>query len=188
MAAINEYQDLGSGMKIAMRDLEISGAGSLMGAEQHNLSGVGFDLFTQMLGEAVAEEPVVKRPMLSNRRLLAIYADFFWMRNISRKLIDVCTVYRRLAAAQDLADVDEYSKETRGRFAVLPLAGKNLFDRAFACAFVPEQLRYHLDFAYRRACISGVKVPREQALTFKARGAISTISSQKSLAIVPSQR
>ena len=56
LTAINEYQDLGSGMRIAMRDLEIRGAGSLMGAEQHgNLSSVGFDLFTQMLGEAVAE-------------------------------------------------------------------------------------------------------------------------------------
>ena len=56
LTAINEYQDLGSGMKIAMRDLEIRGAGSLMGAEQHgNLSSVGFDLFTQMLGQAVSE-------------------------------------------------------------------------------------------------------------------------------------
>ena len=56
LTALSEFQDLGSGMRIAMRDLEIRGAGSLMGAEQHgNLSSVGFDLFTQMLGQAVAE-------------------------------------------------------------------------------------------------------------------------------------
>ncbi len=56
LTALSEFQDLGSGMRIAMRDLEIRGAGSLVGAEQHgNLSSVGFDLFTQMLGQAVAE-------------------------------------------------------------------------------------------------------------------------------------
>jgi superfamily II DNA or RNA helicase len=54
--AIREFTEFGSGFRIAMRDLEIRGAGSLVGAEQHgNLSSVGFDLFTQMLGQAVAE-------------------------------------------------------------------------------------------------------------------------------------
>jgi transcription-repair coupling factor (superfamily II helicase) len=56
LMAIYEYQDLGSGMRIAMRDLEIRGAGNLVGGEQHgNLSSVGFDLYTKMLAEAVAE-------------------------------------------------------------------------------------------------------------------------------------
>jgi transcription-repair coupling factor (superfamily II helicase) len=68
LTAIDEFQELGSGMKIAMRDLEIRGAGSLLGAEQHGmLSAVGFDLFASMLNEAVlaaraselaADEPV----------------------------------------------------------------------------------------------------------------------------------
>mgnify|MGYP002465694831 CR=1 FL=1 len=56
LTAINEHQDLGSGMRIAMRDLEIRGAGSLLGAEQSgNMSAVGFDLFAQMLNQAVNE-------------------------------------------------------------------------------------------------------------------------------------
>jgi transcription-repair coupling factor (superfamily II helicase) len=54
LEAIDEFQELGSGMKIAMRDLEIRGAGSFLGAEQHGmLSAVGFDLFASMLQEAV---------------------------------------------------------------------------------------------------------------------------------------
>ena len=54
LMAIDEFQDLGSGTKVAMRDLEIRGAGSLLGAEQHGmLSAVGFDLFASMLREAV---------------------------------------------------------------------------------------------------------------------------------------
>ncbi|MFA5843951.1 MAG: transcription-repair coupling factor [Coriobacteriia bacterium] len=56
LTAIRDNADLGSGMKVALRDLEIRGAGSLLGAEQHgNLSAVGFDLYAQMLKEAVAE-------------------------------------------------------------------------------------------------------------------------------------
>ncbi|MDR2672770.1 MAG: transcription-repair coupling factor [Coriobacteriales bacterium] len=54
LTAIEEYQELGSGIRVAMRDLELRGAGSLLGAEQHgNLTAVGFDLFASMLAEAV---------------------------------------------------------------------------------------------------------------------------------------
>ena len=55
LTALDEHTELGSGMRIAMRDLEIRGAGSLLGAEQSgNMSAVGFDLFAQMLEQAVA--------------------------------------------------------------------------------------------------------------------------------------
>ena len=54
LAAIKEFTDLGSGFKIAMRDLEIRGAGNLLGAEQHgHMEAVGYDLYCKMLNEAV---------------------------------------------------------------------------------------------------------------------------------------
>ena len=54
LAAIREFTDLGSGFKIAMRDLEIRGAGNLLGAEQHGLmEAVGYDMYCKMLNEAV---------------------------------------------------------------------------------------------------------------------------------------
>ena len=66
LTAIGENTELGSGIKVAMRDLEIRGAGSLLGAEQSGqMSAVGFDLFAQMLNEAVSEargEPVAAFP------------------------------------------------------------------------------------------------------------------------------
>ena len=56
LAAIKEYSDLGSGFKIAMRDLEIRGAGNLLGAEQSgHMEAVGYDLYCKMLSEAVKE-------------------------------------------------------------------------------------------------------------------------------------
>ena len=131
LTAINEYQDLGSGMKIAMRDLEIRGAGSLMGAEQHgNLSSVGFDLFTQMLGEAVAEARGETRDVELAEVNINLPADFFlaeeYLPEVDRRVL----VYRKLAAAVDIAEVDALQEEIEERFGALPLAGKNLFDRA----------------------------------------------------------
>ena len=56
LAAIREYTDLGSGFKIAMRDLELRGAGNLLGAQQHgHMNAVGYDLYCKMLNEAVKE-------------------------------------------------------------------------------------------------------------------------------------
>ena len=55
LSAIREYTDLGSGFKIAMRDLELRGAGNLLGAEQHgHMNAVGYDLYCKMLSEAVS--------------------------------------------------------------------------------------------------------------------------------------
>ena len=56
LSAIREFTDLGSGFKIAMRDLELRGAGNLLGAQQHgHMNAVGYDLYCKMLSEAVKE-------------------------------------------------------------------------------------------------------------------------------------
>ena len=61
--AIREFTELGSGVRIAMRDLEIRGAGNLLGAEQHgHMEAVGYDLYCKMLSEAVQEAKGMKRP------------------------------------------------------------------------------------------------------------------------------
>jgi len=131
LTAINEYQDLGSGMRIAMRDLEIRGAGSLMGAEQHgNLSGVGFDLFTQMLGEAVAEARGETRDVEPAEVTINLPADFFLSEDYLPEVDKRVLVYRRLAAATELDELNAIEMDCENSWGALPLAGKNLFDRA----------------------------------------------------------
>ncbi|MDO4539134.1 MAG: transcription-repair coupling factor, partial [Coriobacteriales bacterium] len=132
LTALGEFQELGSGMRIAMRDLEIRGAGSLVGAEQHgNLSGVGFDLFTQMLGQAVAEArgevPEGDEP---SDVTINLSADFYLAEEYLPEVDKRVMAYRRLAAATELAQVDALQNEMEERWGALPLAGKNLFDRA----------------------------------------------------------
>ena len=173
LTAINEYQDLGSGMKIAMRDLEIRGAGSLMGAEQHgNLSSVGFDLFTQMLGEAVAEARGETRDVEQAEVTINLPADFFlaeeYLPDVDRRVL----VYRQLAAAVDLAEVDAVQRECEERYGALPLAGRNLFDRARVRIRAQRLGCASVSLAAGRLVYQGLVVPRAVALELKGRGGV----------------
>ena len=173
LTAINEYQDLGSGMKIAMRDLEIRGAGSLMGAEQHgNLSGVGFDLFTQMLGEAVAEARGETRDVEQAEVTINLPADFFlaeeYLPDVDKRVL----AYRRLAAAVDLSEVDDLQQECERDFGALPLAGRNLFDRARVRIRAQRLGCASVSLANGRLVYQGVEVSRQTALRLKERGGV----------------
>lgn len=180
LTAINEYQDLGSGMKIAMRDLEIRGAGSLMGAEQHgNLSSVGFDLFTQMLGEAVAEARGETREVEEAEVTINLPADFYlaeeYLPEVDRRVL----VYRKLAAAVDLAEVDELQKETEESFGALPLAGRNLFDRARIRIRGQRLGVTSVSLTNGRLIYQGIELPRDVALKLRGEGALNYPKSHK---------
>lgn len=175
LTAINEYQDLGSGMKIAMRDLEIRGAGSLMGAEQHgNLSNVGFDLFTQMLGQAVAEArgEVGKQQSSAEEVTINLPADFFlaqeYMPDVDRRVL----AYRKLAAATELSDVDLLAKDLEDHYGALPLAGRNLFDRARIRIRATRLGLSSVSLTAGRLMFQGIKVPRQVALKFREHRAL----------------
>ena len=173
LTAINEYQDLGSGMRVAMRDLEIRGAGSLMGAEQHgNLSSVGFDLFTQMLGEAVAEARGETREVEQAEVTINLPADFFlaeeYLPDVDRRVL----VYRQLAAAVDLSEVDAVQRECEERSGALPVAGRNLFDRARVRIRAQRLGCTSVSLVNGRLIYQGVEVPRAVALALKGRGAL----------------
>ena len=173
LTAINEYQDLGSGMRIAMRDLEIRGAGSLMGAEQHgNLSSVGFDLFTQMLGEAVAEARGETPEVEESEVAINLPADFYladeYLPEVDRRVL----AYRQLAAATELSDVDEVQRGLEERYGALPLAGRNLFDRARIRIRAQRLGCTVVSLTNGRLVYQGIDVPRTVALKLKERGAL----------------
>ena len=182
LTALSEFQDLGSGMRIAMRDLEIRGAGSLMGAEQHgNLSSVGFDLFTQMLGQAVAEargddDAGVEAASVG----INLPADYFLSEEYLPAVDQRVLVYRKLAAAEDLESVDEVQEETEAAHGELPLAGINLFNRA-RIRIRGERLGLEsVTLSGGRITFLGVDVPKKVAFEFKNRyGAVNFPKSRK---------
>jgi transcription-repair coupling factor (superfamily II helicase) len=172
LTAINEYQDLGSGMRIAMRDLEIRGAGSLVGAEQHgNLSSVGFDLFTQMLGEAVSEARGETAQTEQPEVTINLSADFYLAEEYLPEVDKRVLVYRQLASASELSDVDRIQKDCEERYGALPLAGRNLFDRARIRIRCQRMGVTSVSLIQGRFVYQGIEVPRKLALKFKERHA-----------------
>ena len=128
LQTILEASDLGAGFRIAMRDLEIRGAGNLLGAEQHgHVSAVGFDLYTRMLGDAVERlrgnepDPVEGMPVVVDLPLDAYLPDPY-MGSYATKVRE----YQRLAKLRGLDEVEEAIADIRDRFGELPPPVENL--------------------------------------------------------------
>ncbi len=185
LTALAEFQDLGSGMRIAMRDLEIRGAGSLVGAEQHgNLSSVGFDLFTQMLGQAVAEARGDDDARVEESGVaINLPADFFLDEEYLPAVDKRVLIYRRLAAAEDLAAVDEAQQDCEASFGELPLAARNLFDRARIRIRADRLGLESISLAAGRLTFQGVDVPKPVAFDLKSRLSAVVFPKSRKLSI-----
>ena len=124
--AIREFTDLGSGFKIAMRDLEIRGAGNLLGAEQSgHMEAVGYDLFCKMLNTAVQEEKGIE-VQEQFETTLDISLDAFIPDTYIRDEFQKLDIYKRIAAIEDESDYDDMLEELLDRFGELPKAVMNL--------------------------------------------------------------
>ena len=116
LAAIREYTDLGSGFKIAMRDLELRGAGNLLGAQQHgHMNAVGYDLYCKMLNEAVKEAKGIHTMEDFETSVdLNVYAYIpdSYISNEFQKL----DIYKRIAGIETQQDYDDMLEELLDRF------------------------------------------------------------------------
>ncbi|MGH2461656.1 MAG: transcription-repair coupling factor, partial [Chloroflexota bacterium] len=126
LRTIMEATDLGAGYRIAMKDLEIRGAGNLLGAEQHgHVAAVGFHLYTQLLAEAVKAlrgEKVEKPPAVSIDLPMAAYLPASYVEDEPSRL----NLYTRMATLTDPALVSDLMAELRDRFGELPEPTLNL--------------------------------------------------------------
>ena len=129
LAAIRDFAEFGSGFKIAMRDLEIRGAGNLLGAEQSgHMMSVGYDMYLKLLDEAVLEEKgeAPKQPDCT--------ADLNVTANIPPEYVyrgeERMDLYRRMAAIRSAEDADDLLDEIVDRYGEPPKAVINLVDIA----------------------------------------------------------
>ncbi|BDV41097.1 transcription-repair-coupling factor [Geotalea uraniireducens] len=128
LKVIQELTELGAGFRLATHDLEIRGAGDLLGAKQSgNIATVGFDLYTELLEEAVqrlkGEEPVEKIEPEINLRIPAFIPEDY-VREPNQRLI----IYKKLTQATAETEVDEVLEELVDRFGKLPLAASYLLE------------------------------------------------------------
>lgn len=127
LAAIREYTDLGSGIKVAMRDLEIRGAGNLLGAAQSgHMEAVGYELYCKMLSEAVrtmkGEQPE-KEDLDTN---IDLQVDAFIPASYIKSEYQKLDMYKRIAALENEGERSDMEDELIDRFGDIPHAAQNL--------------------------------------------------------------
>lgn len=128
LATIAQNNDLGAGMAVAMKDLEMRGAGNVLGAQQSgHIAGVGFDLYVRLVGEAVETFKSLARgeaPTVTDEGPKEIRIDLPVDAHIPEAYIDSerlrLEVYRKLAASQDNDDLKAVIEEMEDRFGPLP--------------------------------------------------------------------
>ena len=120
LRAIKEYASFGAGFKIAMRDMEIRGAGNLLGAEQHgHIDSVGYDMYLKLLNEAVLEEEgkTVEAP---RECAVSLKADAFIPKNYISDAGQRMEMYKKIARIQTEDDLDDITDEFCDRFGDIP--------------------------------------------------------------------
>ncbi|MCD7864915.1 MAG: transcription-repair coupling factor [Clostridiales bacterium] len=167
LSAIREFTELGSGIRIAMKDLEIRGAGNLLGQQQHgHMEAVGYDLYCKMLNEAVRTAKG-EDPQESFDTVIDIETDAFippsYISNENQKL----DIYRRIAAIRTEAEREEMLDELIDRFGEPPRCVQNLLSAALLKEWAhrlfvteirekPEGIFFYL---FERAPLDPVKIP-----------------------------
>ena len=139
LQAIKEFTEFGSGFKIAMRDLEIRGAGNLLGPEQHgHMETVGYDMYCKLLDEAVrelsGETPGKEEIEVSIDLNVDAYIDDGYINAENQKI----EMYKRIASIQDEQDALDVEDELIDRYGDLPGPVKNLINIAFVKTLARE--------------------------------------------------
>jgi len=195
LATLAQHSDLGGGMAIAMKDLEIRGAGNLLGGQQSgHIADVGFDLYVRLVGEAVADFKGEEAPEFSEVRIeLPVDAHLPHEYIPSERLR--LEIYKRLAEVRTDEDVDAINDELKDRYGELPMevfslllvarfrararaagisevtiAGKNV---RFAPVVLPESRQVRLQRLYPKSLIKNtvdtILVPRPVSSGFPVK-------------------
>ncbi len=126
LEAIREFTDLGSGFKIAMRDLEIRGAGNILGARQHgHMQAVGYDLYCKMLNEAVKNLKGISTAGEFNTSI-DLDADAYIPPSYIVNEIQKLDIYKRIAGIENDKECEDMKEELLDRFGRIPKSVENL--------------------------------------------------------------
>ena len=127
LQAIREFTDLGSGFRIAMKDLEIRGAGNLLGKKQHgHMEAVGYDLYCKMLNEAVKNLKGIPTTLEDFSTLVDLDVDAFIPPTYIVNEVQKLDIYKRIASVENLTESEEMKGELLDRFGAVPKSVENL--------------------------------------------------------------
>ena len=121
LTAIRDFTELGSGFKIAMRDLELRGAGNILGPEQHgHIMAVGFELYCKLLEEEMLKASGKETPQQEISTLLELDLNAYIPDAFVQDSMLKVEIYKRMAAAESNTDIDDLADELRDRYGDLP--------------------------------------------------------------------
>ncbi|MCR5719513.1 MAG: transcription-repair coupling factor [Lachnospiraceae bacterium] len=128
LEAIKEFTRLGSGFKIAMKDLEIRGAGNLLGTSQHgHMAAVGYDLYCKMLNEAVSKvKGDIPKDNVIPSSTVDLDVDAFIPGEYIFNEVAKLDIYKRIAQISDIGEKDDMEQELKDRFGEVPVSVINL--------------------------------------------------------------
>ncbi len=131
LKALSEYTEFGSGFKIALRDLEIRGAGNVLGAEQHgHMDSVGYDMYIKLLNEAVLEETGKTEQKKSDCTVelnISAYIPEEYIKSGSQRI----EIYKKISHIQNSVDADDIAAELLDRFGDIPNTVCSLIDISY---------------------------------------------------------
>ncbi len=131
LEAIREFTEFGSGFKIAMRDLEIRGAGSILGAEQHgHMEAVGYDMYLKILSEAIGEEKTGQDHTEKKECVVDINIDAHIPEAYIDSVKNRINMYKRIAEIENGEDAMDVTDEFIDRFGEIPPSVQGLIDVA----------------------------------------------------------
>lgn len=140
LQAIKEFNELGSGFKLAMRDLEIRGAGNLLGKEQHgSVTEVGFNLYCRLLEEAIKglrEDKEGEEKKKDITPVIDIKVDAYISEDYIPDLKQRVLIYKKLAEIKDLEGLEKAKEELRDRYGVYPRELRNLLEIIYLRIFL----------------------------------------------------
>lgn len=127
LQAIKEFAELGAGFKIAMRDLEIRGAGNLLGSQQHgHIASVGFEMYCRLLDEAMQQLKTGKPVEVIPDPLIELQVEAYLDNDYIGDAMHKIEIYQRIAAVQNNQQLEEIAGELADRFGKPPQPVKNL--------------------------------------------------------------
>lgn len=182
LAAIKEFTELGSGFKISMRDLEIRGAGNLLGADQHgHMEAVGYDLYCKMLSEAVRRlkgETVVSQDYETG---IEIKVDAFIPVGYIKNELQKLDIYKRIAEIETEEEMSDMTDELIDRFGEPPKSVMNLL--AIALLKAEAHRAYMTEVASRADTLRFTMYPQARINTVEIPSLIQEMG--KRLRFVP---
>jgi transcription-repair coupling factor (superfamily II helicase) len=171
LSALSDYTELGAGVRIAMRDLEIRGAGNLLGAEQSgHVAALGFELYMQMLDEAVRARTSDGAPMQETEPVrLDVNVDAYVPADYVPYEQAKVDVHRRVAAARDVAELELLREELSDRFGPMPEPLANLIALQKARIKLGQAGARTVSFRGDRLAVAPIDLDSTQAKALRAR-------------------